>query len=40
MVVLSHIVPGTDVDPDSFYIKGVKSRYQGPVVVARDLMEF
>jgi hypothetical protein len=28
------------VDPDSFYIKAVKSRYHGPVVVARDLMEF
>jgi ribonuclease BN (tRNA processing enzyme) len=40
MVVLSHIVPGTDVDPDSFYIKAVKARYHGPVVVARDLMEF
>jgi ribonuclease BN (tRNA processing enzyme) len=40
MVVLSHIVPGTEVDPDSFFIKAVKSKYSGPVVVARDLMEF
>jgi ribonuclease BN (tRNA processing enzyme) len=39
-VVLTHIVPGTSLDPDSFYIKGVKSRYPGPVVVAHDLMEF
>ena len=39
-VVLTHLVPGTDVDPDSFYIEAVKTRYNGPVVVARDLMEF
>ncbi len=40
MVVLTHLVTGTRTDGDSGYIAAVKEHYTGPVVVARDLMEF
>jgi ribonuclease BN (tRNA processing enzyme) len=40
MVVLSHLAPGRPANPDSDYVDGVKEFYSGPVVVARDLMEF
>ena len=39
-VVLTHFVPGRDADPDSAYVDGVALHYKGPVVAARDLMEF
>jgi ribonuclease BN (tRNA processing enzyme) len=39
-VVLSHFVPGRDDDPDSAYVDGVKKHFSGPVIAARDLMEF
>jgi ribonuclease BN (tRNA processing enzyme) len=39
-VVLSHFTPGRDTDPDSAYVDGVKKFYAGPVVAAKDLMEF
>jgi ribonuclease BN (tRNA processing enzyme) len=39
-VVLSHFVPGRDSDADSDYVDGVKKHFSGPVVAARDLMEF
>lgn len=39
-VVLSHFVPGGDKDPDSAYLDGVKKYFDGPVVAAKDLMEF
>jgi ribonuclease BN (tRNA processing enzyme) len=39
-VVLSHFVPGGDSDPDEAYTDGVKKYFSGPVVAARDLMEF
>jgi ribonuclease BN (tRNA processing enzyme) len=39
-VVLSHLVPGSDELPDSAYTDGVRKFYSGPVVVAKDLMEF
>lgn len=39
-VVLSHLVPGGDELPDSAYSDGVRKFYSGPVVVAKDLMEF
>ncbi|MDO8264553.1 MAG: MBL fold metallo-hydrolase [Gallionella sp.] len=39
-VVLSHFVPGRDSDPDEAYVDGVKKYYTGPIVAARDLMEF
>lgn len=38
-VVLTHILPGAD-EPDSVYAEGVRKHYDGPVVVARDLMSF
>jgi ribonuclease BN (tRNA processing enzyme) len=40
MVVLSHIIPGADSDPDSAYSDGVSAHYAGAVVVAKDLMRF
>ncbi len=40
MVVLSHVVPGRPEDPEADYVDGVKKSYSGPVVLARDLMEF
>jgi len=39
-VVLSHLVPGSDDLPDSAYAEGVQKHFKGPVVVAKDLMEF
>ena len=39
-VVLTHFVPGRDADPDSAYTDGVALHYKGPVIAARDLMEF
>ena len=39
-VVLTHFVPGGDNDPDSAYVDGVKKYFDGPVVAAKDLMEF
>jgi ribonuclease BN (tRNA processing enzyme) len=39
-VVLSHLVPGGEALPDSAYTDGVRKFYSGPVVVAKDLMEF
>jgi ribonuclease BN (tRNA processing enzyme) len=40
MVILSHIIPGGDDDPDSAYSEGVTRNYAGNVVVAKDLMRF
>ena len=40
MLVLSHVVPGRLDYPDSGFADGVKEFYSGPVIVARDLMEF
>jgi ribonuclease BN (tRNA processing enzyme) len=40
LVVLSHIVGGLAGTDDSAYIDGVKKNFSGPVVLARDLMEF
>jgi ribonuclease BN (tRNA processing enzyme) len=40
MVVLSHIIPGGDNDPDNAYSDGVSAHYSGTVVVAKDLMRF
>ncbi|MFZ4288189.1 MBL fold metallo-hydrolase [Variovorax sp. HJSM1_2] len=39
-VVLTHFAPGRDTDPDSAYVDGVKQQYNGPVIAAKDLMEF
>jgi ribonuclease BN (tRNA processing enzyme) len=39
-VVLTHVVPGRPQDPDSVYIDGVKKYFKGPVILAKDLMEF
>jgi ribonuclease BN (tRNA processing enzyme) len=38
-VVLTHLVPGGSILPDSAYSDGVKKLYSGPVIVAQDLME-
>jgi ribonuclease BN (tRNA processing enzyme) len=38
-VVLTHLVPGGD-EPDARYSDGVRKHFNGPVVVARDLMVF
>jgi ribonuclease BN (tRNA processing enzyme) len=38
-VVLSHLVPGGAVLPDSAYSDGVRKFYPGRVIVAHDLME-
>jgi ribonuclease BN (tRNA processing enzyme) len=40
MVVLSHLVTGNVTNGDKAYIDAVGKSYSGPVVVARDLMEF
>ena len=40
MVVLSHIIPGAESDPDSAYSGGVSAHYSGAIVVAKDLMRF
>jgi ribonuclease BN (tRNA processing enzyme) len=40
LVVLTHLVTGSRADGDASYIEAVKRYYSGPVVVARDLMEF
>ncbi len=41
MVVLTHVAPGDYAGPDdSIYTAGVKRFYSGPVIVAKDLMEF
>lgn len=39
-VVLTHLVPGGDIMPDSAYSEGVSRFYSGPVEVAKDLMAF
>ncbi len=39
-LVLTHFAPGRDTDPDSAYVDGVKQHYSGPVIAAKDLMEF
>jgi ribonuclease BN (tRNA processing enzyme) len=40
MVVLSHIIPGGEDDPDNAYSDGVAAHYSGKIVVAKDLMRF
>jgi ribonuclease BN (tRNA processing enzyme) len=40
MVVLSHIIPGAESDPDNAYSDGVAAHYSGKIVVAKDLMRF
>ncbi len=40
MVVLTHVIPGTDDIPDSAYVDGVARHFHGKVVVAKDLMRF
>lgn len=40
MVILSHLVTGNVTNGDKVYIADVGKHYSGPVVVARDLMEF
>jgi ribonuclease BN (tRNA processing enzyme) len=40
MLILSHIIPGGDSDPDNAYSDGVAARYSGNIVVAKDLMRF
>jgi ribonuclease BN (tRNA processing enzyme) len=40
MVILSHIIPGGENDPDNAYSDGVAAHYSGNVVVAKDLMRF
>ncbi len=37
MVVLTHVMPGRQSDPDEAYTRGVRENYSGPVVVAQDL---
>ena len=39
-LVLTHLVPGDDPSiTDEMWIEGARKHYDGPVVVARDLME-
>jgi ribonuclease BN (tRNA processing enzyme) len=38
-VVLTHVIPGGS-EPDSVYVDPVKKYFDGPVVLARDLMAF
>jgi ribonuclease BN (tRNA processing enzyme) len=39
-LVLSHLVPGDDADvTDDMWTTGVRQRYQGPIIVGRDLLE-
>lgn len=40
MVVLTHVIPGSDDVPDSAYTEGVAREFKGKVVVAKDLMRF
>jgi len=40
MVVLTHLIPGGEDDPDKAYSDGVAARYSGKIVVAKDLMRF
>ena len=40
MVVLTHLIPGGDNDPDNAYSDGVATHYSGIIVVAKDLMRF
>lgn len=40
MVILTHLVPGSDQLPDSAYSDGVRQFFKGPVVVAKDLQRF
>jgi len=40
MVVLTHLIPGGDNDPDNAYSDGVAAHYSGMIVVAKDLMRF
>lgn len=40
MVVLTHLIPGGDNDPDNAYSDGVAGQYSGIIVVAKDLMRF
>src|ERR1700724_1608768 len=40
MVVLTHLIPGGDNDPDNAYSDGVATHYSGMIVVAKDLMRF
>ena len=40
MVVLTHVMPGDEEDPDLAYTRGVSEHYAGEVMVARDLMRF
>jgi ribonuclease BN (tRNA processing enzyme) len=40
MLVLTHIVPGTLPEEESRYTEPARRSYNGPVVVAHDLMEF
>jgi ribonuclease BN (tRNA processing enzyme) len=40
MVVLTHVIPGSDGIPDSAYSQGVSRFFNGRVVVAKDLMRF
>lgn len=40
-VVLSHVSPGLDGEPDDDrYVAGVRKHFSGPVTAGRDLMEF
>ena len=39
-VILTHLVGGTRTEDEALYLAGVRKHYSGPVVVARDLMEF
>jgi ribonuclease BN (tRNA processing enzyme) len=40
MLVLTHLVPGSRAEEDGRYVDRVRKYYDGPVVVAHDLMEF
>ena len=40
MLILTHIVPGTLPEDESRYTVPIRRSYNGPVVVAHDLMEF
>src|ERR1700737_2486811 len=40
MLVLTHLIPGGDNDPDNAYSDGVATHYSGMIVVAKDLMRF
>jgi ribonuclease BN (tRNA processing enzyme) len=39
MLVLTHLVPGAQMDvPDEVYLEGVRKRFDGEVIVGKDLM--